>query len=175
MKKSNKFAIIVDTLERVPNLIDVLNELNFKSDQQKVNLKDLLFGNNELVVFDDQNPYYEVLPKSKHILPWLDNIIGPKQYKVSKNFENIVEELYLFAGKSLKKEKKNMILNIEISLPRASKPKRKVRVFSNFVKVGWDQYRIHIDPFTGYEYVKINGKRYEVARDYFRQGYLIER
>jgi hypothetical protein len=175
MKKSNKFAIIVDTAERVPSLIEILNELNFKSDQQKVNLNDLLFGNNELVVFDDQNPYYEILPKTKHILPWLDSIIGPKQYKVSKNFEDIIEELYLFAGKPLKKEKKNMILNIEISLPRASKPKRKIRVFSNFVKIGWDQYRIHIDPFTGYEYIKINGTRYEVVRNFLGQGGLIER
>jgi hypothetical protein len=98
-----------------------------------------------------------------------------KTYKVSDNFEDILEELYLFAGEQLKPEKKNMILNIEISLPRAAKPKRKVRVFSNFVKVGWDQYRIHIDPFTGYEYVKINNKRYEVVRNLFNQGVLIER
>ena len=73
------------------------------------------------------------------------------------------------------KEKTEMIIDITISLPKAiQKPKRKVRVFSNFVKVGWDQYRINIDPFTGYEYVKINGKRYEVVRDYFNQGVLVE-
>lgn len=175
MKKSNKFAIIVDTPERVPNLIEILNELNFKSDQQKVNLKDLLFGRRELLFFNKKNEYdYEISNNDIYI----NNLIGGSTcdtYSVSKNFENIIEELYLFAGKSLKKEKKNMILNIEISLPRASKPKRKVRVFSNFVKVGWDQYRIHIDPFTGYEYVKINTKRYEVVRNLFNQGVLVER
>lgn len=73
------------------------------------------------------------------------------------------------------KKKSNMILNIEISLPKVTpKPKRKVRVFNNFVKVGWDQYSIKIDPYTGYEYVKINGKRYEISRNIFNQGILIE-
>jgi hypothetical protein len=172
--KSNKFSIIVDTTEQVPNIINIINELNFKPEQQKVNLKDLLFGKNELLVFDKEVPYYEVLPKATRYVPWLEEIFGKKNYKLSKNFNEIVEELYLFAGKEPKKEN-NMILNIEITLPKATpKPKRKVRVFSNFVKVGWDQYAIKVDPYTGYEYVKINGKRYEVVRDYFHSGVLIE-
>ena len=73
------------------------------------------------------------------------------------------------------KEEKKMIIDIVISLPKvAPKPKRKVRVFSNFVKVGWQQYRINIDLFTGNEFVVIEGKRYEVVRDYFNQGVLVE-
>jgi hypothetical protein len=68
-----------------------------------------------------------------------------------------------------------MIIDITISLPKATpKPKRTVRVFNNFVKVGFDQYKIRIEPWTGYEYVVINGKRYEVVRDYFNQGVLVE-
>jgi hypothetical protein len=73
-----------------------------------------------------------------------------------------------------KEEKKNMTIDITITLPKAQKPKRKVRVFSNFVKVGFDQYSIRIDPFTGYEYVKIDGKRYEIARDIYNRGVLVE-
>lgn len=74
-----------------------------------------------------------------------------------------------------KTKKENMIIDITISLPKATpKPKRKVRVFNNFVKVGWNQYSIKIDPFNGYEYVKIDGKRYEIARDVFHQGVLVE-
>jgi hypothetical protein len=76
--------------------------------------------------------------------------------------------------KQQKTEKENMIIDITISLPKAPKPKRKVRVFSNFVKVGFNQYTIRIDPFTGYEYVKIDGKRYEVIRDLFNRGVLVE-
>jgi len=74
-----------------------------------------------------------------------------------------------------KEEKPNMTINIEISLPKSQpKPKRKVRVFSNFVKVGWNQYSIKIDHYTGYEYVLINGVRYDVVRNVFGQGYLVE-
>jgi len=70
--------------------------------------------------------------------------------------------------------KNNMIIDITISLPKVQKPKRKVRVFNNFVKVGFNQYSIRIDPFTGYEYVKINGNRYEIARDIWNRGVLVE-
>ena len=72
------------------------------------------------------------------------------------------------------KQQKEMIIDITITLPKVVKPKRKVRVFSNFVKVGFNQYSIRIDPFTGYEYVKIEGKRYEILRDYFNRGVLVE-
>lgn len=72
------------------------------------------------------------------------------------------------------KQQKEMIIDITISLPKVVKPKRKVRVFSNFVKVGFDQYSIRIDPFSGYEYVKIDGKRYEILRDFFNRGVLVE-
>ena len=177
-KSNNKFAIIIDTKDRVPALIDIINELNFKEkkSQQKVNLKDLLRGEEELLVFDKKSTHdYELSDANPLIRSWLGEIFGKKQYRVSKNFEDILEELYLFAGKELKKEKKDMIIDITISLPKATpKPKRKVRVFNNFVKVGWDQYAIKIDPFTGYEYVKIKGNRYEVVRDYFNRGILVE-
>lgn len=176
-KSNNKFAIIIDTNEQVPALVNVINELNLveRNFQQKVNLKDLLLGHEELLVFDKKSSYdYEVSKNNSLIQSWLGEIFGTKQYRVSKNFENIIEELYLFAGKQPKKEK-DMIIDITISLPKATpKPKRKVRVFNNFVKVGFDQYSIKIDPFTGYEYVKINGKRYEIARDYFNRGLLVE-
>jgi hypothetical protein len=85
-----------------------------------------------------------------------------------------VPTLYKELEKKQQKPEKEMIIDITISLPKAPKPKRKVRVFSNFVKVGFDQYTIKIDPFTGYEYVKIEGKRYEVARDIFSRGVLVE-
>jgi hypothetical protein len=176
-KSNNKFAIIIDTKEKVPTLIKAINELNFveRNFQQKVNLKDLLLGEEELLVFDKKSTYdYEIAEANPLIRSWSNEIFGTKQYRVSKNFDNILEELYLFAGKKPKKEK-DMIIDITISLPKATqKPKRKVRVFNNFVKVGWSQYGIKIDPFTGYEYVKINGKRYEIVRDIFNQGVLIE-
>lgn len=176
-KSNNKFAIILDTREKVPALIEAINELNFveRNFQQKVNLKDLLLGQEELLVFDKKSTYdYEISEPNSLIRSWLGDIFGKKQYRVSENFDEILEEMYLFAGKKPKKEK-DMIIDITISLPKSTpKPKRKVRVFNNFVKVGWNQYRIKIDPFTGYEYVKIDGKRYEVVRDYFNQGVLVE-
>jgi hypothetical protein len=84
------------------------------------------------------------------------------------------EELVKIQQKPKVEVKKNMTIDITITLPKAQKPKRKVTVFSNFVKVGFDQYNIKIDPFTGYEYVKIDGKRYEIARDIFNRGVLVE-
>jgi hypothetical protein len=81
---------------------------------------------------------------------------------------------YLNLPQKQQTKEKEMIIDITISLPKAQKPKRKVRVFSNFVKVGFDQYSIKIDPFTGYEYVKIDGKRYEIVRDFFNRGVLVE-
>lgn len=124
-KSNNKFAIIIDTKEKVPTLIEAINEE---------------FQNNNL-----------------------------KSFSIPKLYEK------LLGIKEKPKKEKDMIIDITISLPKATpKPKRKVRVFNNFVKVGWNQYSIRIDPFTGYEYVKINSKRYEVVRDYFNQGVLIE-
>ena len=94
----------------------------------------------------------------------------PRNYQKYFNIPTLFKELQ----KKQQKPKEEMIIDITISLPKAPKPKRKVRVFSNFVKVGFDQYTIKIDPFTGYEYVKIEGKRYEVARDIFNRGVLVE-
>ena len=86
--------------------------------------------------------------------------------------EKILRELD-FEDKE-KKENKKVVLDITISLPAKKRPKRKVRVFSNFVKIGWDQYSIKHDCYTGYEYVIIDGTRYEIMRNIFGQGYLVE-
>ena len=95
-------------------------------------------------------------------------IIVKEHPRVIKN-RNWYEELL-----QTQKQQKEMIIDITITLPKVAKPKRKVRVFSNFVKVGFDQYSIRIDPFSGYEYVKIEGKRYEILRDYYNRGVLVE-
>ena len=88
------------------------------------------------------------------------------------NFKRIIE--YLEDVKKPKERKPNMTIEIEISMPVAKK-KRKVTVFSNFVKAGLDRYRIRRDAFTGYEYVLIDGNRYEIARDFWTgKGYLVE-
>jgi hypothetical protein len=179
MKQSNKFAIVIDNREKVPDIINTINELNLieRHYQQKINLKDLLQGQEEILFFDKESTYdYEFTKVNSFIKKWLNEILGKKYYRVSKNFDDIIEELYLFAGKEKTKNKKDMTIDITISLPKASapKPKRKVRVFTNFVKVGFDQYSIKIDPFTGYEYVKINGKRYEIVRNIFNRGVLVE-
>jgi len=102
-----------------------------------------------------------------NIFPY--KVIKVKEHpRVIKN-RNWYEELL-----QTQKQQKEMIIDITITLPKVAKPKRKVRVFSNFVKVGFDQYSIRIDPFSGYEYVKIEGKRYEILRDYYNRGVLVE-
>jgi len=89
------------------------------------------------------------------------------------NLKNIIE--YLEDINKPKETNKNMTIDIEINIPLKTKPKRKVRVFSNFVKVGYDQYKIRKDYFTGSEYALIDGKRYEIARDFWTgRGYLVE-
>jgi len=88
------------------------------------------------------------------------------------NVKRIIE--YLEGIDKPKKETNKMTIEIEINLPVARK-KRKVTVFNNFVKVGFDRYRIHKDYFTGYEYALIDGKRYEIAREFWTgKGYLVE-
>jgi len=102
-----------------------------------------------------------------NIFPY--KVIKVKEHpRVVKN-RNWYEELL-----KTQKQQKEMIIDITITLPKVAKPKRKVRVFSNFVKVGFDQYSIRIDPFSGYEYVVIEGKRYEILRDYYNRGVLVE-
>lgn len=96
--------------------------------------------------------------------------LNNKKEKVS-TIEKILKELN--AEKEEKKSNK-VVLDITITIPAKKRPKRKVKVFSNFVKVGWDQYSIKYDRYTGYEYVIIDGVRYEIARNAFGQGYLVE-
>jgi|GEM_PF-4996675 hypothetical protein len=173
--KSNKFAIIVDTQERVPTLIETINKLNFveRKSKKKINIEDLLDLDDVLIFGDESSSTeYELIRNNSLITQWIKKAFGIKHYKVSENFDNIIEELNLFAGN--KKQQEDMRIELTIKLPVAHKPKRKVRVFSNFVKVGFDQYNIKIDPFTGYEYVKIDGKRYEIARNIWGRGVLVE-
>jgi len=179
MKKSNdRFTIIVDREnENLPTIFETIKELNFteRNPKRKVTLNSLLKDN--VLVFDKKPNYdYEISKTNSLIQSWLGDAFGRRNYSVSKNFNKIIEELYLFAGQKPKK-KKDMTIDIQISLPKARKPRRKqrVRVFTNFVKVGFSQYSIKIDPFTGYEYVKIKGKRYEIHRDIWTgKGVLIE-
>lgn len=178
MKNSNnKFAIIIDDREKVPSLIEVIRELGLieKSHKQQVNTS--LLPVKKVLVFDrrEERPWdYEIEDNNSPIESWLNEFLGKKPYRISSNLDDIFNELYLFAGKENKRKKKDMTIDITISVPVKSKPKRKVRVFSNFVKVGWDQYSIKIDPYTRYEYVIIKGNRYEVVRDIFGKGYLVE-
>jgi len=106
----------------------------------------------------------------------ISNIVPYKVVKVKEHARLLEEHNWYkrFLNVQKKPKEKEMTIDITISLPKVTKPKRKVRVFSNFVKVGFEQYSIKIDPFTGYEYVKIEGKRYEILRDFFNRGVLVE-
>ena len=171
MKNSNKFAIVVDTNEKATNLLDVIKELCLvEKRHRKVELP--LLKTNALVVFDKKSTYdFEVDDDPNTlILDCLEDVFKGKSYKLSSDLDKIIDEVYLFAGKE--KKKKDMTINITISRP--AQKKHKVRVFTNFVKVGWDQYSIKHDSYTGYEYVIIKGNRYEVVRDIFGKGYLVE-
>jgi hypothetical protein len=174
MKNSNNFAIVIDSSENVPCLLETIKELEFVERHCQQQVDPLLLALGRVLVFNKKPRYdYQIEESNSAILDWLEDIFGKKTYKVSNDLDNIVEELYRFAGKE-KKSKKDMTINITISTPKVAKPKRKVRVFTNFVKVGWDQYSIKIDPYTGYEYVLIKGNRYEVVRDVLGKGYLVE-
>jgi len=91
--------------------------------------------------------------------------------KLKYNIKKIIE----FLGEIEKpKQPQRMTLDIVINLS-APKKKRKVTVFNNFVKVGFDQYRIKRDFFTDDEYAIIDGKRYEIYRNpWTGRGYLVE-
>ena len=178
MKNSNnKFAIVIDDHNKVPSLIEVIRELGLIERSHKQQVSTSLLPVKKVLVFDGkkENTWdYEIEDNNPSIESWLNEFLGKKPYRVSNNLDVILNELYLFAGKENKKKKKDMTIDITISVPVRSKPKRKVRVFSNFVKVGWDQYSIKVDPYTRYEYVIIKGNRYEVVRDIFGKGYLVE-
>lgn len=175
MKNSNKFAIIIDNEEKNVELKDILDELNFKpffhEEQQS-----MVPAVRQVLLFDKKNnDTFKVMRNNSVLSRVFSEYFGGKTYKVSSDFDNMVEELYLLAGKENKRKKNNMVIDITISLPKqAPKPKRKVRVFANFVKVGFDAYAIKVDSFTGTEYVDIKGNRYYVVRDIFGKGYLVE-
>ena len=174
MTNSNRFAIVIDTKEKVPSLIDVIRELGFVERSVQQQLTPALLEVNKLLVFNKKDNYdYKIEQDNNLIISSLNDIFGQKTYKVSKNFEEILEELHLCAGKE-RKSKNNMKVNITISVPKKVAKKHKVRVFTNFVKVGWDQYSIKRDFFTDREYVIIKGNRYEIVRNIFGQGYLDE-
>jgi hypothetical protein len=89
---------------------------------------------------------------------------------VSSDLKKVIQRI--LSGDKEEKENKRTV-NITLSLVTKKDKKHKVRVFSNFVKVGWDQYSIKRD-WLDNEYVIIKGNRYEVVRDIFGQGYLVE-
>lgn len=171
MNKSNKFSIIVDTNDKVPNLVEAIRGLGFVERTAKLNLTPALLRVNKLLVFDEKEEYdYEIEDNNPLISSWLGDIFGKRYYKTSSDLNKILIELSDFAGK--KKQKKDM--TIDITITRTRKPrKNKVRVFTNFVKVGWDQYSIKHD-WLGNEYVVIKGTRYEIMRNIFGDGYLVE-
>jgi len=71
-----------------------------------------------------------------------------------------------------KKEKPKMIIDITITRPAPKKEKKAypIKVFTTFVKIGYNQYKIYVDPFEGYEYITIDGERFEVERPLFGSG-----
>lgn len=175
MKNSNKFAIIIDDEDKNIELKDILNELNFKpffyEEQQSI-----VPAIRQVLLFDKKNTdTFKVMRNNNVLSRVLAECFGGKTYKVSSDYDDMIEELYLLAGKENKRKKNNMVIDITISLPKqAPKPKRKVTVFSNFVKVGFKGYAIKIDAFTGTEYVDIEDNRYYVVRDVYGKGYLVE-
>jgi len=73
----------------------------------------------------------------------------------------------------VKKEEPKMVIDITITRPAPKKREPQVlpiRVFNTFVKIGFKQYKIYIDLFDGFEYVIIDGTRYEVVRPAFGSG-----
>lgn len=70
-------------------------------------------------------------------------------------------------------KKPEMILDITITIPAPKKKEPKlipIKVFTTFVKIGYNQYKIYIDPFQGIEYVTIDGERFEIERPVFGTG-----
>lgn len=48
----------------------------------------------------------------------------------------------------------------------------KVQVFHDYVQVGWDNFDIMVDLRTGKEFVKVDGRKYNVERDMWGKGRL---
>jgi len=175
INSNNRLAVIVDQQKQIPALFHMVKELKLvERDQQEIDPATLWLK--KLLVFNKKGTYDYAVEKNNDLInSYLKDIFDDKVFKVSSDFENIIDEVYLFAGKPKpKKEKKKMIIDITISLPKAKKRrKRKVTVFSNFVKVGLSQHSIKHD-WLGHEYVIINRNRYEIYRDWYGKGYLVE-
>lgn len=78
----------------------------------------------------------------------------------------------IIVEKVQQKKEPKMVIDITItrSAPKKEKKVYPIKVFTTFVKIGYNQYKIYIDPFEGYEYVTIDGERYEVERPLFGTG-----
>lgn len=201
-KKKNKFAIVVDEQGRNKNYLrKLINLLDDKYDflkQQSALLRDkaitkakygdvIVFGSSSNSDFTVMDPIdFEEIEEGFRTVDLLEEFsvvkkLLAKYAKANYPHKFEAEEYYCFAAAPRRSSYDNLVV-IEIESPKRTTRRNtssnltlnEVFVYTNYVQVGWDTYRIRKNS-CGDQYVKINGKTYWVDRDVYGNGKLSTR
>jgi hypothetical protein len=103
------------------------------------------------------------------------------KYFLMRDFENIVRLIQEFCDDECTcrgdRRHDGKDYEITIELPKRKKLRKvtvydKVTILERWVKIGYDMYRKHSDPWTGEEYIIVDGDTYDIRRDRYGKEYL---
>jgi hypothetical protein len=102
-----------------------------------------------------------------------------KKYFLMRDFRDLVDLISSYCEEdnfhSCRKNRKGRYdIEVTIEVPRKKKVTvyDKVTILERWVKVGYDMYRKQFDPWTGREYVVIDGDVYDIKRNRYGKEYL---
>jgi hypothetical protein len=188
MVNKYKFAVIVDEQgRRKPKLnefIDLLKE-DYPRLQESRRYGAKRIGaarKGDVIIFGISSKYDYRLMSKEEFEEYSDEHHVSTLY-LSEDFELVEESLELYVRKLRKKKnnKKDDCCNVYVyidddcSLYYEEQQEQeelyldKMQVFHNFVKVGYDVYDIYLDESDN-EFVKIDGRKYWIDRDYYGNG-----
>ena len=193
-KKTKKypFAVFVDdptglATEAFANMVRSRNlKASLKNRLCCTNLSSLSFG--DWVIFGTDRYYDFEITSSEFVI---SNRKVVNVYSLLAQSDEVIEALEGYINRNKEKAKKSVIeeideieININIREVEAPKPKPRrvvssliytaepVTVHDNFVKVGYDLFKVKKDSITGRKYVKIDGSVYLIEEDSSGNKYL---
>lgn len=181
-------------MRRLGKEISRLNLNEMPKILRKKSLKNIETGN--IIVFGDAsgNIDYDYRVETDHTK--LSHLDGRKfkVYDLIVDFEKVIKRLKKFANENeesyllvkdedsevnvteininLNLHKKRPLSVTPIAIIRQELTEDKVTIFDNWVKIGYNQYDIYTDLFTGKEWIYVSGNKFFVKEDKFGRKYL---
>jgi hypothetical protein len=164
-----QFAIILDGEEKKTNktvfqqLIDSLRGKKEKKDPIKHKLQDLLSSSE--FAFEQEFRVGGEANRNKYFL--------------MRDFDELVDLLSSYCDDEPKRKHKDNKYEIEVTveLPKRKRIKNvtvydKITILERWVKIGYHLYRRQFDPWSGTEYIVVDGDIYDVKSDRNGREYL---